>query len=208
MANPVIYLEVDASDLNEEISRLKSVLKPERFNQVMYSIFQRTGGHVRMILRKDLPVDYHVRAGDINSSVKSARLTSGGGGAGVGCSIPVVGPKYAIGGKFRASGGAHGWNSVRRKYRVKSSIVKAAQSTLPQNMSSYGGLPPFRNLGSKLGGVTFTRAGKGRFPIMKVVGIAIPQMPMNRSEAEVQADILEYMRGRIEHEFQRVIGGR
>lgn len=36
---------------------------------------------------------------------------------------------------------------------------------------------------------------------MKVVGIAILQMPTNRSEAEVQADILSYMAERIAHEF-------
>ena len=78
---------------------------------------------------------------------------------------------------------------------------------MPDKMGSYGGEPPFRNLGSKLGKKTFTRAGKARLPIMKVVGIAIPQMPMNRSEDDVQEDIKIYMQKRIEYEFQRVIAG-
>ncbi len=65
MANPSIYLEIDASELNDKISALKAVVKPERFNQIMYSIFQRTGGHVKMILRQDLPHEYHVKAGQI-----------------------------------------------------------------------------------------------------------------------------------------------
>lgn len=205
VAGPAIYLEIDASELNAEISRLKSVLTPERFNQVMYSIFQRTGGHVKMILRKDLPVDYHVTAGQISSAVKNAQMTSSAGG--IGCTIPIRDSRGTIGGRYGASGGAHGWNSLRRKYRVKGKVVKAGVSTLPTHMSSYGGQPPFRNLGSSLGGLTFTRAGKRRFPIKKVVGIAIPQMPMNRSQAEVQKDILEYMKQRIEHEFQRAIRG-
>ena len=42
---------------------------------------------------------------------------------------------------------------------------------------------------------------------MKVVGIAIPQMPMNRSQEEVQQDILDYMKERMEHEIQRLMAG-
>lgn len=205
MANQTIYLEIDASELSTEISRLKSVMKPERFNQVMYSIFQRTGGHVKMILRKDLPVDYHITAGQIGSAVKNAQMTSFAGG--IGCTIPIRDSRGSIGGRYNASGGAHGWNSLHRKYRVKGRVVKAGTSTLPTHMSSYGGQPPFRNLGSRLGGLTFTRKGKSRFPIKKVVGIAIPQMPMNRSQEEVQRDIIDYMKERIEHEFQRAIRG-
>ena len=42
---------------------------------------------------------------------------------------------------------------------------------------------------------------------MQVSGIAIPQMPMNRSKAEVQKDIVDWMAKRIEHEFQMLIRG-
>lgn len=203
MAGQGVYLEIDASELNGEITRLNAVLRPERFNQVMYSIFRRTGNHVKMILRQDLPVDYHVKAAQINSAVKSPKVTSGVGG--VGCIIPISDSRGSIGGRYGASGGAHGWNSLRRKYRVKGKIVKSGASTLPSQMDSYGGMPPFRNLGSKLGGVTFTRAGKARLPILKVVGIGIPQMPMNRSQDEVQKDILEYMKDRMDREFQWLI---
>lgn len=201
-----VYLEIDASELSEEIERLRSVMKPEQFNRSMYGIFKRTGGHVRKILKTDIPKEYHARAGEIGKAVGNPKVTMGG--LGVGCTIPIKGARKSIGGGFSASGGAHGWNSLHRKYRVKSRIVKAGQSTLPPSMSSYGGQPPFRNLGSKLGGLTFTRAGKGRLPIIKVSGIAIPQMPVNRSEDDVQRDILNYMEKRIEHEFQRVIAGK
>jgi hypothetical protein len=88
---------------------------------------------------------------------------------------------------------------------VKSKIVKGQQSTLPANAGSYGGQPPFRNLGSKLMPQTFTRTSKKRLPIEKIVGIAIPQMPLNRSEGAVQADIKSYVSARIEHEVQHLI---
>ena len=42
---------------------------------------------------------------------------------------------------------------------------------------------------------------------MRVSGIAIPQMPMNRSQDEVQKDIVDWMAKRIEHEFQMLIRG-
>lgn len=203
MAGAGIYLEVDASELNELIEELRGKLTPEKFNQRMYGIFRRVPGHVRKILKEDLPHQYHVTGGQVASAVGGANVSFGGGG--VGCSIPVTGPRGGIGGFYSASGGRHGWNAARYgAYRVKGKVVKAGISTLPATLPSYGGQPPFRNLGSKLGGLTFTRAGKDRFPIMKVVGIAIPQMPKTRSQSEVQADIKAYLEERIAHEFSRL----
>lgn len=201
MAGAGIYLEIDASDLLEELERLRNVFTPDEFNKRLYRVFARVPGHVRKILREDLPHQYHVKPSQVSAAVGGATM-SGGAGGGVGCSIPITGPRGSIGGFYGASGGRHGWNTLKNGGgSIKGKIVKAGISTLPATLPSYGGQPPFRNLGSKLGGLTFTRAGKGRFPIMKVVGIAIPQMPTNRSEAEVQADILSYMAERIAHEF-------
>lgn len=203
-----VRLEIDASELQQELDRLKGKLTPEEIDKISMRIFRRTGQHVRSILRKDIPKEYEVKAGEVGSAVGAAKVTGGGGVGGAGCIIPVRGPRKSIGGSFRASGGAHGWNSVHRKYRVKARIVRGQQSVLPANAASYGGMPPFRNLGSSLGGVTFTRAGVSRLPILKVSGIAIPQMPMNRSEAEVQQDIQDYMMKRFEHELNWLIGSK
>lgn len=199
-----VYLEIDARDMKEMIDRLKHNLTPERLEQVMYGIFRRTGGHVRKILREDLPRDYYVQAREINNAVKNPKLSSGV--MGVGCTIPIRAPRKSIGSGFAASGGAHGWASLRRKYRVKARIVKSGQSTLPDRMYEMGWMPPFRNLGSQLGGLTFTRKGKARLPIVRVSGIAIPQMPMNRSQKEVQEDIRRYLEDRIRHEVWRLLG--
>ena len=200
-----MYITLDDAQLQADIQRLRDVLTPEQMNKAMYRAFQRTGSHVKTILRKDIPPKYEVRAGDVGAAVKRPHTTLSGGLGGASCVIPVVGPKRRIGADFKASGGAHGWNSRRRKYRVKSKIVKGQQSTLPANAGSYGGQPPFRNLGSKLMPQTFTRTSKKRLPIEKIVGIAIPQMPLNRSEGAVQADIKSYVSARIEHEVQHLI---
>ena len=41
--------------------------------------------------------------------------------------------------------------------------------------------------------------------IAPVKGIAIPQMPLNRSEPDVQKDIMDYMEKRTEHEFMQLM---
>lgn len=208
MANPSIYLEVDASDLNRELERLKSVMTRETFNKAMYGIFQRTGSHVRTILRKDLPVKYNIKSAEVGKAVKNGKVSFGG--LGVGCSIPVVAARRHIGGGhgYTARGYRRGWAALRSgPYPIKVHVYSDSWGTLPSHLSSYGGQPGFRNIPSKLNGIAFTRRGKARLPIEKVMGIAIPQMPMNRSEPDVQADIKRYLEGRIQARFVALIGG-
>lgn len=195
----LMNIEIDASDLRSKIDRLQANMTPEQFEHAMYGIFRRTGRHVSAILRKDLPQQYSVKAGDISAAVKSPELSMGGGG--VGCSIPIRAVRGKIGSDYKASGGAHGWNNVKyhRKYRVKAKVLKGAQSTLPAKWHS--GFPPFRNLGSSLGNISYARSSKARGPILKLTGIAIPQMPLNRSEADVQRDIKDYLEKQMEERF-------
>ena len=203
----LVMLEIDASELNAEINRIRNIMSPEDFNTVLFRTFDDTGKKVKTILKRDLPHAYHIKPGEVGAAVKNARINGYAGS--VGCVIPVTAGRRSIGpGGFTASGGSHGWNSRNGKYHVKSRIVKARISTLPDSMKSYGGQPPFRNLSAKrLNGLAFTRAGKEKLPIEKIVGIAIPQMPINRSEAEVQSDILQHMKERMEHHIMFVLGG-
>ncbi len=196
-----IDITIDSSDFWDKVNRLKAVMTQEQFERAMYGIFRRTGRHVAQILRKDLPQKYEVKPGDISAAVKSPQLSMGFGG--VGCSIPIRAVRGKIGSQYRASGGAHGWNSKHRKYKVKARVLKGAQSTLPDKWHS--GYPPFRNLGSKLGSIAYARSSKARGPILKLTGIAIPQMPMNRSEPEVQQDIKEYLEKQMEERFMALM---
>ena len=203
MAGGGVYLEVDASQLTDLIDRLKRTMTPQQFERAMYGIYARTGGHIASILKKDLPKAYHVKGAEVSGSVGGPRMTMGGGN--VGCAIPIRGKRKGIGTGFAATGYRKGWSSLKGKYRIKAKVVKAGTSTLPAAMSTYGGMPPFRNMPSALGKVTFTRAGQKRHPILKVSGIAIPQMPMNRSQASVQEDILKYMKQRMEQRLQALV---
>ena len=197
-------IEVDASDLKRKIDMLKNGMSPQRFNRAMYTIFNRTGRHVSAILRKDLPQQYAITPGAITKAVKTPRITSGFGS--VGCIIPVVDPRRFIGNEYKASGGAHGWNNIRprrRKYKVKAQVLAGGQSTLPDKWHT--GYPPFRNL--SMNKQAYARTSKARGPLKKITGISIPQMPMNRSEPDVQQDIKEYLEREIEHRLWWMMNG-
>jgi len=208
MPNGTVYLEVDASELHEEINILKHAMKPEAFDRAMYGIFKQTGKHVKKILQTDLPQKYNIKSPEVGKAVQGAKVTMGSG-SGAGCTIPVVASRRHIGGGgrgFTAYGYRRGWASLTSgHYDITAVIYRGKRSRLPAHMKSYGGKPPFRNVPSKLNGLTFTRAGDARLPIMVVKGIGIPQMPMNRSKPEVQNDIKDYMFNRMEHRLQALV---
>lgn len=191
----IVNINIDDAEVRREIEFLRQRMTTKQFIQAMYGVFRDTGRHIGTILKQDLPPQYYVKAGDITATVKPPKMQMGGNT--VGCIIPLRGSRKSIGGYYAASGSASGWQSVHKKYRVTARIVKGGQSKLPGTMDNYGGMPPFRNIPSKLGNVTFTRGGGGRFPIQSVVGIAIPQMPMTRSRPDVERDIDEYLKARI-----------
>ena len=230
-----ITIEIDTSELDSLVDGLKKRLTPAQVDRVMSSVLRDTAEHTKNILKRAIPEHYYATPGEVGKAVGKASVTSGG--LGVGCCIPITGVRKSIGGGFSATGGARGWESLRKRYRVKARIVKGAQSTLPQNMSSYGGQAPFRNLGpslrsfkdangntiargaigpdgafekypkSSLGRQVFTRGAKGRLPIKKVVGIAIPQMAANHAREDIEAGIREHLEKSTAEKLNALVRG-
>lgn len=193
----VINITVDSSDLQAKLNFIKNNCTEAKCRQAMYTIFNRTGKHVKTIIRKDVPQYYEVPAGEVGSTVQNAQVS------GLSCIIPIRGPRRGIGDKFKASGSAKGWESLRKKYRVKARIIKGKQSELPEKWHS--GYPPFRN--SSFSKVTFARSSAARGPIMKVTGIAIPQMPTNLAEPAVQNDIKVWLEKQVDERIRAMMGG-
>ena len=52
-----------------------------------------------------------------------------------------------------------------------------------------------------------TRKGKDRLPIERVSALALPQMPMNRAEPEVERAALDLLEKRVVHNFSHMFGG-
>lgn len=193
-----IMLDIDASEVIEKFERAKDIITADNMRRAAARSFRETARHTRVVLSKDLPVQYHIPAMEVRSAVGSPRI------GGFSCVIPVTGKRRSIGGSgYAAKGGHPGWNPPH--YNITAKIVKSGTSTLPDKASSYGGQPPFRNTAARKSGVAvhaFTRGGKSRFPIEKMVGIAIPQMPTNRSREDVQEDIKTFLEKRVDHYIQ------
>ena len=213
-----IEINVDSEEVQKMVNKMRDAMEPLQFSRAMYGVMQRTSRHVAAILGKEVPKEYKVTSAEVKKAVGAPTYSIGMMG-GVGCTIPLREVRRMIGpsgkGSFTASGGRKGWNTMTKKkkkgkkYKIKASILQAAQSTLPDNMPDayYGGYPPFRNLAAKdeMKKIVYTRVSKSRLPIKKVIGISIPQMPMNRSEEDVQKDIATYLQERIEARLKALI---
>ena len=202
------YFDVDLRDVQGKIAMMRSMHTEKEANAMMYKAFKLTGQHVRAIMKKDVPRKYRVTATLVGRAVKNAKTTIDKGS--VECLIPIRDVRGGIGTRYKSSSGLPGWASVYRKYRVRALIVKGARSVLPRTMDTMGGQKPFRNTtAEKLHGLAFTREGEGQLPIRPIYGVAIPQMPMNRAKEEAEADILEFLMEKIEHEHEyRLSKGR
>lgn len=217
------YLYVDASELNGLLNRMAAQLTPGNFDRLMRRSLNEVGKRSKKIIREAIQAQYYASTGWVNRSIKGAKIEGGGGS--LLCRIPVISEKGGIGGEFSAGGGAYGWNPP--PYRITAQIVKSGTSVLPPRMTHQGGQPPFRNLGmrttykknpnrklkkpviekkSKGGSTVFTRAGKSRFPIEKVSGIAVPQMPLNRARGETETKIIALAESRVLHNFSYLFG--
>lgn len=198
-------LDVDISDLQGIISRMQMAMSPAQFDRAMYGIFKSARTKFKRILQSDIPKRYEVTSPMVGKAVGEPKIR------GAGCSIPIKGGRLSMGRKsqsasYSATGGAKGWESLHKKYRVKPKIVKGKRGVLPERMSKIGNKPPFINTTAKsLNGITFTRETKKRLPIRKVVGVAIPQMPLWRSRDDVIKDIHDYMADRIQHRMLALI---
>ena len=185
-------LYIDMSDLQDKIQLLEKTLTKDQFEKLMYRTFAEAGRKTKTIIAKDTTVDYAVTQGWVKSKIRPFKLGFGGEFP-VTCVIPISGEKGVIGPRYKLSG---------RKRKISARIVKSNVSVLPREMENQGGNPPFIR-----GGVVYTRKTKKRYPIVRVVGLGVPQLPLNRSEDAVRNDILDYIGDRMEHHFIGMFGG-
>ena len=186
------YLYVDMSDVAKKIDWMRGVMKKQQFERLMHRTFNEVGRKSRTLIAKEVQKDYQVTQRWVKSQIQRYRLSFGYGG--VQCIIPISGHKGIIGRTFKA-------NALRRG-RISAAIVKTNRSRLPKEMKNQGGNPPFMAQG-----MGFTRRTKARLPIVRVVGLGVAQMPLNRSRDEVTDAILDYTEKRLEHNFGRIMSG-
>lgn len=196
-------LKVDTSEVVEIADRLSENLSGEQIDRLMYRTLKETARKVKTETKRAVVQDYAVTQGWVASGLKEPKM--GGGGGRWSCIIPMDSKRGVIGQTFHASGGRIG-NRVlksgkRQHLKLRTMIIRGQRSTLPDKMDNQGGNPPFMAKG-----IAFTRTTNQRFPIARVVGLGVPQMPINKSLPKVEKAILKYMTERLEHNFQYLFG--
>ena len=191
MAVSGVYLNIDASNLQKTIDTMKLRLSHDEFMQLIHRTFREVGQRSKTLIAAEVVKDYAATKSWVRSQIGGYRIEQNLSG-GYSCVIPISGARGVLGARFTASGTGP----------ITVKLLKKKSSTLPPTLPHQGGQPPFRNLKSnKLGGVVFTRKTKARFPIARVAGIGVPQMPLNQSEDEVSQALLDYAMQRLNHNF-------
>lgn len=188
------YLNVDTGDLARTIDYLRGIMTRDQFERLMYRTFGEVGRRSRKIISDAVRQEYTAPVAFIKAGIGRYQLSMG---AGVECRIPLKSVKGVIGQTYRAGGGRR-W--------ISASIVRSGRSRLPRVMRNQGGNPPFFRPHHQ-GGVVFTRRTAARLPIVRVVGLGVPQMPLNRAEDETRERILDLAWRRLEHNFYFMLGG-
>lgn len=225
------YLDIDMTKLYERLEIMQKIVGKENSQKLLYRTMNRTAGHVRAKLSPILQKDYYTTPTTIRQSIGKAR-TDGMSY----CVIPIENTRNIIGGKDFPIDGAItkvlNTDNTRRKKaiakgkkprpsklisQINVKILKKDMSTLPSIMpgagrSSYGDQPPFlmpvKNKAGRTGKyIVMTRKGKAKLPIIRVVGIGVPQMPLNQSREEVMEDIANFAMDRLETEYWAMLKG-
>lgn len=222
------YLNIDMSDVYEKLNEMKQVVGEKNAAKILYWTVKDSARHIRAKLSPILRKEYQSRAMTIRGSIGQAKINGA-----MSCVIPIENARNIIGGSdFPLDGSTTRvvkGNATRRKkaleagkkpkpgkkYKIRAKILKKGVSTMPDVMpgagrSSYGDQPPFlMPVKSKAGPtgkyIVMTRKGKAKLPIIRVVGIGVPQMPLNRSRAAVEDDIADFAMDRLVHHYEAVL---
>lgn len=217
MAIGQIY--VDISQVDKLTAQMREKLTAAQFDKLMRRTLREVGNKAKTTAKREVRKEYAAPAAFVNSAVGSPKIE--GGGSSLLCRIVNKGPKGTIGGTFAASGGWYGWNPP--PYKMTAKILKGSISVLPSSLGSYGGQPPFRNLGGKgyigktskrknmrttrLGTAVYTRKnGDFHAPLTSVSALAVAQMITNKAQPGIESEVVRYAEGRVIHNFQYMFG--
>lgn len=187
---------ISSAWLEVRIFNMRDQLSTEKFRHMMASSFKDTGRHFRQLMQTELGAVYAPPKRWIGSAVKSYRMSN----SGMSCTIPISGVRGVAGAQYKASGD-RGRKKKGAKPNIYAKILQAGKSKLPAKMTHQGGNPPFR-----MNGLVFTRKTNKPYPVARVAGLAVPQMPVsNRARGRVEKSIVRYLSKRIDYHFGRLM---
>lgn len=185
-------LELDFSDVYERMIELGKAMSKTQFERLVYRTVRETGKRGQTIIAREVQKQYTVKQDWAKKQIKSPKITWGG--SDIECRIPMSGHKGTIGGTYRITS--------RSGERFRAKILKRGTSRLPTVFPNQGGNKPF--VGPN--GVLFTRKYKWyRKGIVRVVALALPQMPLNQSEDNTREAFLALMSKRLDSNFKDIL---
>lgn len=202
-------LYIDVSDLSGKVRQLRDALDEETFRKVLLHTIRDTSKKIKTIAKRRIREEYQIPAGRVLRSFGAPQISTG---SEISCLIPIK----DVRGTIASRGGAY--KALKRGPGAK--IVKTGNSILPHSKSSER--IHFYIPSGRLAGHVFVRHNDGKRwtgrridggtrlrkgTITHGVGIGVPQMPMNRSEEEIQRDIIEFMDKRLEHYATQMLRG-
>lgn len=203
MPRELLNLRVDTSEVVNLANTLSESLTGEQMDRMMYRTLKEAARKVKTETARAVVQDYAVTQAFVRSGLKEPKM--GGSGGHWSCIIPMDSKRGIIGDTFSASGGRLGKRVLksgkRQHLKLRAHILRAQRSELPDKMEHQGGNPPFM-----AGGIAFTRTTKKAYPIARVVGLGVPQMPINESRQKVEHAIVKYMTERLIHNFEHMFG--
>ena len=215
--NGKVFLELDVSDVREKTKALADALSEETFKKVMRRTIYETSSKVKTLTKNRIREQYRVGQSPILQALGKPQITVG---TEVSCLIPVRRTRGTISSGSLSSGS---YKALKRGPSAK--VLVSSNSILPHSKGSKR--IHFYVPSGKLQGHVFVRhedgkrwTGKRRDKKGEVVGkvsrkgsishgvgIAIPQMPVNRSAKAIQEDAAQYMLDRLEHNINAILSG-
>ena len=198
-------LNIDTTEVQNLIRSFSNQLSEKQMETVMRRVITRVGGTARKAIWDGIKTKYDVPQKFVYAAIPKTPKY-GGSGANVSATFNlkgtrgVNGPVYKIEGMNRQK--KLSINKIAElkmggKLRVK--ILKARFSTLPSKMDHQGGNPPFY-VGKY--GIIFTRKRKSQaYPIVRTVGLGVPQLPFNQSQEDIQKRLDDTLMKRTIHEL-------
>lgn len=218
LPNGKAYLELDMGDVREKTQELAGILDTDTFQKAMRTTIYETSKHVKTIVKKRIREEYRVGEKPILQSLGSPQITVGA--TEISCLIPVrrnrgiistgsmssgcyMALKRGPSAKVLVAGNSmlpHSKGKRRIHFYVPSGTLKGHVMVRHEDGKHWKGKRRDEN-----GNVTgkISRVGS----ISHGVGIAVPQMPMNRSAEAIQNDAAEYMLKRLDHYIGVALGG-
>lgn len=186
---------IDTSEVMAIYNYLATELSPAKARLLLTRVISSTGRRVKTIIGKNVPKEYAVGRNWVTQNIGKPFKS------GTMCRIPIKSYRGIHGGRFKV-------NKLQSRSlgRVRSKMLNAGFSTLPEKMDRQGGNPPFIVSGSGTNsGLVFTRRTNKPLPIVRVAGLSVPEMSLARVADENLDDIVNYMRDELYRQFNVII---